>query len=217
MHHPLDDRWQPPRGGGGNFGVVTRLDFRLRQFVPAHSAVFNIGWRDIAGALRAFGELVVTLPIRRAPFSYWLRNRAPRWIVDTGAPQLPRPTLRSGKPHSALCKRSCLSQHRIQKGKLRPQLAVNGAFIEDLSGGVIEVLARAATEGRGIGQMLLGLSNGVVARIPITATAYPLRGVGLSTLISLPMDPDGPLARAVSPFSSQSSEVEAQCALLIKS
>jgi hypothetical protein len=32
--------------------------------------------------------------------------------------------------------------------------------------------------------MLLGLSNGVVARIPMTATAYPLRGTGLSTLIA---------------------------------
>jgi Berberine and berberine like len=31
--------------------------------------------------------------------------------------------------------------------------------------------------------MLLGLSNGVAARIPMTASAYPLRGTGLSTLI----------------------------------
>ena len=32
--------------------------------------------------------------------------------------------------------------------------------------------------------MLLGLSNGVVARISVPATAYSLRGTGLSTLIS---------------------------------
>lgn len=31
--------------------------------------------------------------------------------------------------------------------------------------------------------MHLGLSNGVAARIPMTATAYPLRRTGLSTLI----------------------------------
>src|ERR1700752_5336554 len=41
------------RGGGGNFGFVPRLDFRLHPVVPLHSAAFNIGWRDIAGALRA--------------------------------------------------------------------------------------------------------------------------------------------------------------------
>lgn len=45
-------------------------------------------------------------------------------------------------------------------------------------------LSRAAIEGRGVGQMLLGLSNGVAARIPMTATAYPLRGRGLSSLIA---------------------------------
>jgi hypothetical protein len=32
--------------------------------------------------------------------------------------------------------------------------------------------------------MLLGLSNGVVARIPMAATAYPLRGTGLSALVA---------------------------------
>ena len=63
-------------------------------------------------------------------------------------------------------------------------VAVDGAFLEELSGPVIDVLARAATEGRGFGQMLLGLSNGVVARVPMSATAYPLRGTGLSTLIA---------------------------------
>jgi hypothetical protein len=31
--------------------------------------------------------------------------------------------------------------------------------------------------------MLLGLSNGVAARVPMTATAYPLRGTGLSVLL----------------------------------
>jgi hypothetical protein len=64
------------------------------------------------------------------------------------------------------------------------RLAVEGAFIEDLSASVVDVLARAAVEGRGVGQLLLGLSNGVAARIPMSATAYPLRGTGLSSLVA---------------------------------
>ena len=75
-------------------------------------------------------------------------------------------------------------------------VAVDGAFIEDLNNGVVDVLSRAAMEGRGIGQMLLGLSNGVVARIPMTATAYPLRGTGLSTLIAAEWDKPEGRARA---------------------
>jgi FAD/FMN-containing dehydrogenase len=43
------------RGGGGNFGVVTRLDFRLHPLRPQHSASFQFV-NDIAGAMRTFGE-----------------------------------------------------------------------------------------------------------------------------------------------------------------
>ncbi|MGH7179516.1 MAG: FAD-binding oxidoreductase, partial [Tepidisphaeraceae bacterium] len=46
------------RGGGGNFGVVTRLDFRLHPVRTFHAATFQFGWNDIAGAMRIFGELV---------------------------------------------------------------------------------------------------------------------------------------------------------------
>ena len=44
--------------------------------------------------------------------------------------------------------------------------------------------------------MLLGLSNGVAARIPMTATAYPLRGTGLSTLVAAEWHKPADRARA---------------------
>jgi hypothetical protein len=90
-------------------------------------------------------------------------------------PQLQRPTWRSGKPHSAPSRRSFPPQTPNPEGEVwgPTSVAVDGAFLEQLRGGVVDVLSRAAIEGRGFGQMLLGLSNGVVARIPMTATAYP--------------------------------------------
>jgi FAD/FMN-containing dehydrogenase len=48
----------------------------------------------------------------------------------------------------------------------------------------VDVLSRAAYAGRGVGEILMGLSNGVAAGIAMTDTAYPLRGTGLSSLLS---------------------------------
>ena len=63
-------------------------------------------------------------------------------------------------------------------------LAVDGAFLEGMTGDVVDVLARAAVAARGVGAMLMGLSNGVASRVGMTDTAYPLRGTGLSCLLS---------------------------------
>ena len=194
-----EDLYWAIRGGGGNFGVVTRLDFRLYRVVPLHVATFNFGWRDISGALRAFGELVRDAPDQaRAGF-----------FVDpeTGA------STSCGYRGTALAADSYLDKWKAAFNPVQAQLstprpdpqgevwattsvAVDGVFLEDLSSDVIDILSRAAVEGKGVGQMLLGLSNGVVARIPMAATAYPLRGTGLSTLIAAEWDKPDARARA---------------------
>jgi hypothetical protein len=43
--------------------------------------------------------------------------------------------------------------------------------------------------GRGFGDILVGLSSGVAARVGMTDTAYPLRGTGLSVLLSSEWSP----------------------------
>ena len=63
-------------------------------------------------------------------------------------------------------------------------VAIDGAFLEGMTGDVVDVLAHAATAARGVGAMLMGLSNGVASRVGMTGTAYPLRGTGLSCLLS---------------------------------
>ena len=63
-------------------------------------------------------------------------------------------------------------------------LAVDGAFLEGMTGDVVDVLARAAIAARGVGAMLMGLSNGMASRVGMTDTPYPLRGTGLGCLLS---------------------------------
>ena len=182
-----EDLYWAIRGGGGNFGVVTRLDFRLHPVVPMHSAAFNIGWHDIAGALRAYGDLVRDAPDEaRAGFYVHPESGASASCGYRGEPAAAAAYLEKWKTAFRPVEAKLSTSTPDPKGEVwtTTSVAVDGAFIEDLNDGVVEVLSRAAVEGRGVGQMLLGLSNGAVARVPMTATAYPLRGTGMSTLIA---------------------------------
>lgn len=182
-----EDLYWAIRGGGGNFGVVTRLDFRLHSVVPLHTAAFNFGWRKVAGALRAFGDLVRDAPDEaRAGFFVDPESGASASCGYRGTARAAEAYLEKWKVAFRPVEAQMSTTTPDPEGEVwaSTSLAVDGAFLEDLSAGVIDVLSRAAVEGRGVGQMLLGLSNGVVARVPMTATAYSLRGTGLSTLIA---------------------------------
>jgi FAD/FMN-containing dehydrogenase len=182
-----EDLYWAIRGGGGNFGVVTRLDFRLHPVVPLHSVAFNIGWRDLPGTLRAFGDLIREAPDEaRAAFIVHRDSGASASCGYFGDAAAAAAYLEKWKAAFRPLEARTSTSTPDPEGEVwaTTRVAVDGAFLEDLSVGVVDVLARSAVEGRGVGEMLLGLSNGVVARTPMTATAYPLRGTGLSTIIS---------------------------------
>jgi FAD/FMN-containing dehydrogenase len=176
------------RGGGGNFGVITRLDFRLHPLRTLHSASFNFGWNDIAGAMRTFGELIRETPDEvRAAFRVDKDRGAVASCGHYGDPA-------SAAAYHAKWKAAFRSaEPTLSHSTPTPQgevwtttsLAVDGAFLEGLTDDrLVDVLARAAVAGRGVGEMLMGLSNGVASRIAMSDTAYSLRGIGLSSLLS---------------------------------
>lgn len=185
--HQNKDLFWAIRGGGGNFGVVTRLDFRLHPTPTAQTLQFSFGWRDIDGAMRTFRDLVQETPDEvRAGFLVNADTGASASFGHYGTPQAAAVYLAQWE------KAFPRSEARSRTSMPNPQgevwnstaLAVDGAFLEHLDDGPIDVLARAALAGRGFGSILMGLSNGQAARIGMTDTAYPLRGTGLSSLLS---------------------------------
>jgi FAD/FMN-containing dehydrogenase len=166
-----EDLFWAIRGGGGNFGIVTRLDLRLHDVRPYSSATFEFGWNEVAGVMRTFGELVRETPdevragffvdpVAGASASCGFYGDAAaaagylaKWKV---AFRRVEPVMRNPKPNP--------------QGEVwtTTSVAVDGAFLEGMTGDVVDVLARAAVAGRGIGAMLMGLSNGVASRVGMT-------------------------------------------------
>ena len=183
-----EDLFWAIRGGGGNFGVVTRLDFRLHPLRTQHSASFQFGWNDIASAMRTFGELVRETPDEvRASFQVDKNTGAVASCGHFGDPAAAVAYHATWKAAFRGVEPQLGDSIRTPQGEVwaTTSLAVDGAFLEGMTDdGLVDVLARAAIAGRGVGDMLMGLSNGVASRVGMTDTAYPLRGTGLSSLLS---------------------------------
>jgi FAD/FMN-containing dehydrogenase len=182
-----EDLFWAIRGGGGNFGVVTRLDFRLFPVLTSYNAEFNFGWSDIGGAVRVFGDLVRETPDEvRAFFDVSAETGASAFCGYYGDPAAANTYLRKWSASFRRVEARMSTSTPNPEGEVwgPTSLAVDGAFLEGVSDGVAAVLQRAALAGRGFGEILMGLSNGVAARTGMTETAYPLRGTGLSALLS---------------------------------
>lgn len=182
-----EDLFWAIRGGGGNFGVVTRIDLRLYPILPSHNLEIGFGWTDIGAAMRMFGELMRTAPdYARVGFFVDPVGGASASCRVYGAAAL-------AADYFAIWRKAFPRAESVQSPtRLDPagevwettNLAVDAAFLDGIDDALAAVLERAALTGRGIGAILMGLSNGKAARIGMTETAYPLRGTGLSSLIS---------------------------------
>jgi FAD/FMN-containing dehydrogenase len=185
--HQNENLFWAIRGGGGNFGVVTRLDFRLHPVWTSYNAQFDFGWSDIEGAMRIFGDLVRETPDEvRARFNVSAGTGASATCGFLGDPAAAAAYLEKWRASFRRVEAKMSTSAPNPEGEVwtTTSVAVDGAFLEGVSDGAADVLARAAMVGRGFGDILMGLSNGVAARIGMTDTAYPLRGTGLSVLLS---------------------------------
>jgi len=178
------------RGGGGNFGVVTSLTYRLY----AISEVLS-------------GELTFPLTAARESMLRYrdLMADAPDGLSTSGGlTPVPRPTFfisicfcgARAEGDALLArwlKRLQPEKHNVEWGPYSSELSVpaapsvgTGRFLPDLSDAVIELLADALTTAPAPTSAVWNDFHGAVTRVPLDAMAFPLRQRGFDLFMSVP-------------------------------
>ena len=181
--HP--DLYWGLRGGGGNFGVVTRFEFQLHEAgTQALSAEWVYPLDQADRVLRGWRDLAAEAP-RRATFDASLRGADLSvgfvWIGDPTAGRELLPALRS-LGHATSENVRELSYLDLQTRDDNPQghdfrRYWKGHYLPELSDGAIEALATA--QSGSTGELVSGVSlqahGGAIADVPDEDTAYSHR------------------------------------------
>ncbi|MTK44107.1 FAD-binding oxidoreductase, partial [Nocardia seriolae] len=204
------------RGGGGNFGIVTRFTLRLNEIpVPMFGGMVIYSLADARPALRAFLEVASAAPdalglnaalltAPPAPFIPEAMRGEPVVALAAGctgplpeAIELTKPLRTAANPIADLFGPMpyTVLQSMVDAGA-PPGLAcyARSEWLGTLDEGAIDALITAATELTSpLSQILLRVMGGAIARIPADATAFRFRSAeSMLTLIAAWPDPADP-------------------------
>ncbi|HMI50393.1 MAG TPA: FAD-binding oxidoreductase [Candidatus Saccharimonadales bacterium] len=175
------------RGGGGNFGVVTALEYQLHPVgeVVSGALVFPVG--RIPELLQAFVGFLAGAPDEMDAFAQLLPTESgPRLKIDVchcGDPRmgydLVRP-LRALKPKDDTVKVMSYLEAQSAGGFLQTPVAhfQTNLFLRELSDGAIAAITSAINHAPGRCKMIIVPLRGAVSRVNLTETAFALRQPG---------------------------------------
>ena len=199
------------RGGGGNFGVVTALEFKLHPVAELYAGMLTWPWERSAEVLHAWREWALALPNELSSWARILQVpplpdipepvRGRQLVVIEGAylgaqesgEELLRP-LRDLGPELdtfAVAPPAALGYLHMDPEDPVP-FAMNGQLLEDLPAAAVDTIVEAA--GPGSGSPLLSLElrllGGALAEAPPDAGALSSLNQGFLTLgVGMIMDP----------------------------
>jgi hypothetical protein len=175
------------RGGGGNFGVVTALEYQLHpvEEVASGALVYPVG--RIPELLQAFVKFLAGAPDEMDAFAQLLPSeRGPRLKVDLcycGDPRmgndLMRP-LRALKPQDDSVKIMSYLEAQSAGGFLLAPIAhfQTNVFLPELSGSAIAAITTAINNAPATCKLIIVPLRGAVSRVALTDTAFALRQPG---------------------------------------
>jgi FAD/FMN-containing dehydrogenase len=186
------------RGGGGNFGVVSSLEYRLHPVGPVTSGLVAHPVERARDVLRFFREMTSSLPDELTLFGGLLHapdgSGTPLAVMiachcgDPGdADAALRPVKAFGQPAIDTIAPASYEQTNTMLDEAFPRGALNywkSSFLADLSDAAIETLiARFSACPSPMSGLVLEHVHGAATRVGVTETAFPHRSEGYNLLI----------------------------------
>ncbi|MFE9485375.1 MULTISPECIES: FAD-binding oxidoreductase [unclassified Streptomyces] len=184
------------RGGGGNFGVVTRFTLRLRPVddVWIRSAVYPI--EQAAAAVRAYRDAMPSQPddlqlvgaFKRAPAADWIPEHlhgepvlafTTVWLGTEGGPEAAAGLFADCPPAGSIDRIIPFADLQSMGDGSEPagrRYYTTSGYLADLPSDAVDVLVRYAVDGLTTYSTIdLGYFRGAVARVDDDTTAFPSR------------------------------------------
>jgi FAD/FMN-containing dehydrogenase len=191
--HP--DLYWAIRGGGGNFGVVTAIEFDLFPVATVYGGLVAYPLPLAGRALRVFREFIATAPEElTAVAAFWTAPDGSRLIVfgaayagpATAGERALRPLSAFANPiFSTFDERPYGAFLRMFEEDGKPGgmgLRIRAGFVREIGDGLIEALIDgfAAAPPSAHAVVILNHLGGAMARVAPDATAFPHRGETLA-------------------------------------
>jgi FAD/FMN-containing dehydrogenase len=186
--HEHPDLFWALRGGGGNFGVVTTLTFRLHALGPVLGGPLIFPWAFAATALRAYRELISTAPdeLQTNAVLATIPKHGPALILQpvyagddlVAGERLLAPLRHLGPAVDFVAPRSYAETYAMLTPPMSPGTASydSASTLRQPSDAALDelltcVLARPSP----LSMISVHQVHGVASRVPPTATAFALR------------------------------------------
>ena len=175
------------RGGGGNFGVVTSLEYQLHPVGEVVSGALSYPAGRIPELLEAFVKFLASAPDEMDAFAQLLPSEQGRRLkIDVcycGDPRMGndvvRP-LRAYKPQDDSVKVMSYLEAQLAGGFLSAPVAhfQTNLVLRELSGGAIEAITTAIHNAPATCKVIIVPLRGAVSRVGLNDTAFALRQPG---------------------------------------
>jgi hypothetical protein len=198
--HQNPDLFWAIRGGGGNFGVVTEFEVALHPVSKVLAGIITLGSEDPRHFLRAFRDFLPTVPdeltlialMSAEPGHKPQLNIEACYVGDPaeGDKMLAPLRRQPGVVHDTVQIRPYLELEQMTPALIPPHYEEHcSGFFAELDDQRIETFARAFSSPRFPVECFLVHLHGTVSRVPVAATAFPLRRIGITFDVSAGWNP----------------------------